>query len=312
MNKIELYREMKRIRLLEERIKEEFPLQEMRTPMHSCIGQEAVAVGTCQNLLVGDVVYSNHRGHGHYLAKGGDMNALVAELYNRAEGCSKGWGGSMHILDLNAGVGLTSSIVAGTVPIATGHALGFHIKKADNVAVAFLGDGASEEGGVYESICFAKLKKLPIIYVCENNLYAMYTGLKQREPLDNIAGKFSNILPSETIDGNDVETVFEAVAEAVKRARSGEGPAFIECSTYRYRNHYESADSEDFWYRTKEEWEEWNNRCPIRKIEEKIRNESINMKDQLDKIDQELKEEIENAFLFAKRSPYPNSLYDFG
>ncbi len=104
----------------------------------------------------------------------------------------------------------------------------------------------------------------------------------------------------------------QGVAEAVKRARSGEGPAFIECSTYRYRNHYESADSEDFWYRTKEEWEEWNNRCPIRKIEEKIRNESINMKDQLDKIDQELKEEIENAFLFAKRSPYPNSLYDFG
>lgn len=311
MDRIKLYKEMKRIRLLEERINEEFKLQEMRTPMHSCIGQEAVAVGTCQNLLIDDVVYSNHRGHGHYLAKGGDMKALVAEMYNRATGCSKGWGGSMHIIDLNAGFGLTSSIVAGNVPIATGHALGFHIRKMHNIVVAFLGDGASEEGCVYESICFAELKKLPIIYICENNLYAMYTSFEHREPLDNIAGKFNGIIRSDIIDGNDVEEVYKAVEGAAKRARLGEGPTFIECNTYRYRNHYESIKSEDFWYRTKEEWEEWNKCCPIKRIEEKIKSENNHIQNVLDMIEQDIEKELEDAFSYAKKSPYPDSLYSF-
>lgn len=296
---------MKKIRLLEERINIEFLKQEMRTPLHSYIGQEAIAVGVCNNLKKDDTIYSNHRSHGHYIAKGGNMKALVAELYNRATGCSKGYGGSMHVIDRECGVELTSSIVAGTVPIATGNALAYNIRNQNNISVAFFGDGASEEGCVYESICFAAIKKLPIIYVCENNLYAMYTSMEKREPVKHISDKFSNILPTYILDGNDVETLHNIMKKLIIKVRNGNGPIFIECKTYRLRNHYESASAHDFWYRDETEWQKWALHCPIKRIEQKILELDISQKEKLQYIDDNLLKEIEAAFQYAKNSEYP-------
>ena len=303
---MDMYREMMRIRILENRISEEFVHQEMRTPLHSSVGQEAVAVGVCMNLNQDDVIYSNHRGHGHYIAKGGNMGRLVAELYNKSGGCSRGWGGSMHIMDVGAGVGLTSSIVGGSVPTATGCAMGLKIKKKPNVAVAFLGDGASEEGNVYESICFAKVRKLPIVYVCENNKYAMYTAMEKREPSEHIADKFRSILHTEIIDGNDVEEVYTVMEKAVAKARHDGEPSFVECKTYRLSNHYEASYSEDFWYRPKEEWEEWKKRCPIEQIKEKILSENAENTEKLEEIERLVRKEVADAFSFAGNSPYPD------
>lgn len=301
------YKRMKRIRVLEERINEEFKKQQMRTPLHSCIGQEAIAVGVCNNLIREDTIYSNHRGHGHYIAKGGDMKALVAELYNRKTGCSKGYGGSMHIIDRSCGVELTSSIVAGTVPIATGNALAYTLKNKDNVSVAFFGDGASEEGCVYESICFAAVRKLPIVYVCENNLYAMYTSMGTREPVKHVADKYANILPVYIVDGNNIQEVEDVAKDAITHAREHRGPVFLECETYRFMNHYESASARDFWYRDKEEWEKWVKKCPITQIERRILEVDKSLKLQLDDIDKELMEEVDEAFSFAVNSEYPDT-----
>ncbi len=303
---IEYYKKMNRIRLLEERINSEFKKQQMRTPLHSCIGQEAIAVGVCDNLTLHDTIYSNHRSHGHYIAKGGDMKALVAELYNRQTGCSKGRGGSMHIIDRTCGMELTSSIVAGTVPIATGNALAYALEKRNNVSVAFLGDGASEEGCVYESVCFAALRKLPIVYVCENNFYAMYTALEKREPTRRIADKFSNILRTHTADGNDIEKVQKISEEAIAHARNRKGPVFLEFETYRYQNHYESASAKDFWYRDMEEWKAWVEKCPIKRLEQKIIETDENLRGQLSVIDADIIKEIDEAFNFAMGSKYPN------
>ena len=303
---IDNYKKMKRIRLLEERINKEFKKQQMRTPLHSCIGQEAIAVGVCNHLTQQDTIYSNHRSHGHYIAKGGDMGKLVAELYNRQTGCSKGRGGSMHIIDRTCGMELTSSIVAGTVPVATGNALAYTLKKKNNVSVAYFGDGASEEGCVYESICFAAVRNLPIVYVCENNFYAMYTALGKREPTEHIADKFSNILTTYIVDGNNIEEVEEIAKEAIAYARNRKGPVFLECETYRFMNHYESASAKDFWYRDVEEWKEWVEKCPIKRLEHKIIESDGNLRAQLSDIDAGIVKEIDEAFKFAMSSEYPN------
>lgn len=303
---IDNYEKMKRIRILEERINEEFKKQQMRTPLHSYIGQEAIAVGICNYLNREDTVYSNHRGHGHYIAKGGAMGPLVAELYNRKTGCSKGYGGSMHIIDRSCGMELTSSIVAGTVPIATGNALAYTLQNRKNVTVAFFGDGASEEGCVYESICFAAVKKLPIVYACENNFYAMYTAMGKREPVKHIADKYEKILPTYIVDGNDIEAVERVAKDAIEHARSGMGPVFLECETYRIMNHYESPSVRDFWYRDKQEWEQWVEKCPIKQVEQKILESDKRLKLQLERIDEKITEEVQQAFEFAINSEYPD------
>lgn len=304
---ITLYMEMKKIRLTEERIGFKFQEQEMRTPMHLYLGQEAVAVGICQNLVKEDVIYSNHRGHGHYIAKGGSIAKLVAELYNKEGGCSKGRGGSMHIIDNEAGVGLTSSIVSGSVPIATGEAMSFKMNKTKNVAVTFFGDGASEEGCIYESICFAALHKLPVIFVCENNEYAMYTTLDKREPVKDISMKFQGILPTVIADGNDVEKTFEVAKEAVDRARRGEGPTFIEFNTYRYANHYETKNGDPLGFRPQEEYDSWKTKCPIQKLENKLMDKNLLSFDKIKDIDNEINSEIDKAFEYAKQSELPKA-----
>lgn len=297
---------MKRIRMFEDAIAEDYPNRNMHTPIHLYTGQEAIAAGICIQLTKEDTVVSNHRCHGHYLAKGGDSKKMIAELYNKDTGCTKGRGGSMHIMDLKCNVMLSSSIVAGGVPLGTGVGLASRIKGDTFVTVIFLGDAATEEGCVYESICFAKLMNLPVIYICENNKYSICTPLDKREPLESIAGKFCNIINADTVDGNDVEAVYEIAQKMIDRAKRGEGPSFLECVTYRLRDHHNVGTGVELGYRTQEEWDEWSKRSPISQYEKKLVEKGIVDKKEIKEIETEIKIEIAEAFQFAKESALPD------
>jgi TPP-dependent pyruvate/acetoin dehydrogenase alpha subunit len=227
-----MYRTMVRIRAFEERIADLIQAGEIKTPCHLCIGQEAVAAGVCANLRPRDTVWGGHRSHGHYLAKGGDLRSAMAEIFGRATGCSGGRGGSMHLVSPDHGILGTVPIVAATVPLAVGAALATKLQRKDTVAVAFFGDGTLEEGHVHEAMNLAALHRLPVIFVCENNLYASHMHLSERRVKQRLseAGVFQGI-PGETVDGNDVGAVQERSAGAIERARAGNGPTFMECVT---------------------------------------------------------------------------------
>ena len=212
----ELYRMMLKIQKVELKIAELYHEDEMKTPVHLCLGQEAIATGVCANLTLADYVLSNHRGHGHYIAKGGDIKAMIAELYHRQTGCSKGRGGSMHLVDTSIGVPGTSSIVGGCIPIATGAALGSGLKKDGRVSIAFFGDAAVEEGVIYESINFAMLKKLPVVYICENNFYSVFSHLSKRQAKDDIYHRFEGLsIPGYRVDGNNVIEVYRIAKKTI-------------------------------------------------------------------------------------------------
>lgn len=304
---IEDYYNMLRIRLVEEAIADNYGKREMHTPIHLCIGEEAVAVGVCRFLRKADIVYSNHRSHGHYLAKGGDLKSMMAELHNKETGCCHGRGASMHLMDEEAGVSLTSSIVAGSVSIAVGGALAFHLKGSNNIAVSFMGDAATEEGNVYESICFAALHKLPVIFVCENNMYSICTSLSKREPVEDICDKFKGILPVESVDGNNIYDIEQSAGSAIERARCGKGPTFIECRTYRWRDHHNIGTGVELGYRTKEELEYWIQKCPIRYLEKTLLEEGRVNEAYLVDIRKRIKTEIEEAFSYARASELPRA-----
>lgn len=304
---LEFYRAMKRIRMVEAAIADNYnnEVREMHTPIHLYDGQEAVAVGVCANLEKKDWVFSNHRCHGHYLAKGGDLNKMMAELHNKETGCCRGRGGSMHLMDKENGVALTSSIVAGNVSIGTGYAMAQQMRGTQNVSVVFLGDGASEEGSVYESVCFAMLRKIPIIYVCENNLYSIATPFDKREPNLDVSSKFKTILPVRKIDGNDVVAVYQAAHELISSAKKGKGPAFLECMTYRFRAHHNTGDGEDGRFRTKEEIEKWKASCPIERLKKELLNRNFAQEKDFNFIEQEIQREIDAAFHYARSSDCP-------
>lgn len=305
---------MKRIRLVEEAIADNYnnDIREMHTPIHLYNGEEAVAVGICSQLFKKDVIFSNHRCHGHYLAKGGNLNKMVAELHNKKTGCCKGRGGSMHLMDKDYGVALTSSIVAGNVSIGCGYALAEKMKRSNNIAVVFFGDGASEEGSVYESICFAKLKKLPVVFVCENNLYSIATPMNRREPNQNISSKFETILQAVEIDGNDIIAVYEAAKVAIKLAREQGEPSLLECMTYRTRDHHNVGNGVDGRFRTEQELNVWKEKCPIERARKELLCREIADEELLQKIDEDIKQEIEKAFEYARSSMCPdeNELFD--
>lgn len=304
----DLYKGMVRISKTEDEIAKRYngAIRKMHTPIHLYNGQEAVAVGVCDNLLKEDMIFTNHRCHGHYLAKGGDLNAMIAELYSKETGCCKGKGGSMHLCDVEAGVSLASAIVAGNVSIATGYALGNLLKKNGNIACVFFGDGASEEGSVYESICFAKLKKLPILYICENNKYAINTPLKDREPCEHVSDKFANILPVSVEYGNDVETVYCTAKKAIDSIRRGDGPCLIEYMTYRTRAHHNVGTGIDEIYRTQEEWNFWKKKDPIEYAKQKLVESCTSYLNKIKEYESNLVIEIEDAFAFAEDSSFPN------
>ena len=299
--KKKLYKEMLYIRMIEERIAEIYhPADEMKCPTHLYTGQEAVAVGICNALIEGDVVCPYHRSHGWYMAKGGDLKAMMAELFGKEAGCSKGWGGSMHLVDVGSGVMGSSSILGGTIPHAAGCALAFQIKEVENVAIASCGDAAIEEGVFHESMNWASLKKLPVVFVCENNLYSTSSPLGVRQPPVEIYKRtVSYGIPGVRVDGNDVLKVYEAALEAVSLARAGDGPTLIEAMTYRWREHVWPNYDYSLGYRSKQELEEWIEKCPIKRVSDVVSEREEEL------LIEGFSKEIDEAIDFARQSPFP-------
>lgn len=305
---VELYRQMLRIRLVDERIAELYPEQEMRCPVHLSIGQEAAAVGVCAALRADDYVFGTHRSHGHYLAKGGDLRAMLAEFYGKATGCSGGRGGSMHLIDVDAGFLGSTPIVGSTIPIAVGAALAVAMQREPRVVAVFLGDGATEEGVFHESLNFAALRELPVLFVCENNLYSVNSPLSVRQSprRDVCAIAEANGIPSARLDGNDVGLVFAGAADAIERARSGDGASLLELDTYRWRTHCGPGYDGNLGYRTEAELEAWRARDPIAAARERLLADGAFDAAALQRIEGELEREIDDAVAFAKESPFPD------
>lgn len=301
-----LYRTVLRIRRVEEAIAERYAAQEMRCPVHLSIGQEAVAAGVCAALTQQDGVFSNHRAHAHYLAKGGSLTAMLAEIYGKAEGCCKGVGGSMHMIDLAAGFMGAVPIVGATVPLAVGAAWAAKLRGEDKVITVFFGDGTFEEGAVYESINFAVLHQLPVLFVCENNLYACYTRLSTRQPerpIHTVAAACGCRVM--TADGNDALAVFNAASRAVADLRAGNHPVFLECSTYRWREHCGPNIDDDLGYRPAVEIAEWKAACPVNRLATML-NAMSESQDFMDNTEREIFEEIDAAFAAALAGSIPH------
>jgi TPP-dependent pyruvate/acetoin dehydrogenase alpha subunit len=300
--------DMLRIRLIEEGIAGLYPEQEMRCPIHLCIGQEAIPVGVCANLLKDDIVMGNHRSHGHYLAKGGDLNAMMAEIYGKATGCSKGIGGSMHLIDLSVNFLGTTPIVANIIPVAVGTAFASLMNNEARVTVIFLGRGATEEGVFAESLNFASLKKLPIVFISEDNFFSVYSPLSERQPAerDNIALAKAFGIPGCRGDGNNIQFVYELAQMAVNHAREGKGPYFLELETYRWREHCGPNYDNDLGYRSETDYLEWKKRCPVETYEGLLIEKEFLSRDQVDQMRKEILQEFEEAIDFAKTSPFPN------
>lgn len=303
-----MYVTMVRIRKFEERVADLVSAGEIICPCHLYIGQEAVATGVCSALRKDDWVFSTHRSHGHYIAKGGDTMALMAELYCRTTGCSRGRGGSMHLASPEFGLPGSSAIVAGTVPLAVGAALAFSLQGKDSVAVAFFGDGAANEGVFYESLNFASLKKLPVVFICENNLYSTHMPVSACLAECNIykkAGIFD--ITGVRIDGNNVVDVYKTAEKAIANARLGGGPTLIECMTYRWRGHVGPNFDLDKGLRSRKELNSWMKRCPIKALEELLVSGGIMDESEKTRIYEDIEKEVDKAVAFARQSPCPEA-----
>ena len=305
-----LYRTMLRIRLCEESLVDPILRGEIRTPCHLCSGQEAIAVGVCTCLNEKDYVFGNHRSHGHFLAKGGNLRALMAEIYCREGGCSRGRGGSMHLIDAKRGMMGSAPIVAGTISLAVGTALASSMRRDGRVTVSFFGDGATGEGVLYEALNFSALKKLPILFICENNHYATHMPIRDCrvcQEIHKIAEPFC--IENHRADGNDVLEVYENCKKALEKCRRGEGPIFLEFSTYRLRGHVGPDDNIQGVHtdiRPEGEVMEWRRKDPLQNMETYLLENGLIDADTLRQIKIEVHEEIANAHLFAKASPAPN------
>jgi pyruvate dehydrogenase E1 component alpha subunit len=300
---IDMYRAMVRIRFFEERVVKEFAAGHIPGFVHVYSGEEAVAVGACANLTNDDYITSTHRGHGHLIAKGGKADRMMAELYGKKTGYNKGKGGSMHIAEVDIGILGADAIVGGGIPVAGGAALSAKMRGTDQVAVCFLGDGATNNARFHEGVNLASIWKLPVVYVIENNVYAETTPVSYAMNIPNIADRaVSYGIPGVTVDGNDVLAVYEAVGEAVARARKGEGPTLVECKTCRHRGHFEG---DTMTYRTEEEVKECKKRDPIPRFRKKLVEMEALTEKEADKVEQEVANEIDAAVKFAEESPLP-------
>ena len=302
---------MVRIRVCEESLVEPILEGKIKCPVHLYSGQEAIAAGVCAVLKKEDYVFGTHRSHGHYLAKGGGLRELIAEIYCKETGCSRGRGGSMHVCAPEIGMVGSAPIVAGTISLALGAALASKIRKEKRVTVSFFGDGATGEGVLYESLNFAALKKLPIVFACENNLYSTHMAIKECRPENNI---FKIGIPfcivSYRVNGNDVLSVYEIAKEAISICRSGRGPVLIEFMTYRLRGHVGPDDNIQGNHtdiRPKEEVEKWRRKDPIKNLEKYLVKNRIFKKEKLERINHEVEEEVRLAHDYAKKSPSPKS-----
>ena len=298
---------MLRIRLVEEAIADRYAEQEMRCPVHLSIGQEASAVGVCAPLTTQDRMYSTHRCHAHYLAKGGGLKAMLAEIYGKAEGCIGGRGGSMHLAAPEVGLMSSVPIVASAIPLAAGAALSDKLDGNGRVTVSFLGDACVEEGVFHETANFARLHDLPVIFACENNLYSVYTRLDARQPNRPLTAlSEAHGIPSEHVDGNDVALVRAAMERAIDRARGGDGPTFLLLDTYRWREHCGPNYDNHIGYRTEAEFEEWRALDPLERTRAVLRQDGFADDDWLAGITADLEREIDEAFDFAKNAPLPD------
>jgi len=308
-----MYVSMVRIRRTEERVSDLVLNGEIRCPCHLCIGQEAVAAGVCAVLRREDYVFGAHRSHGHYLAKGGNLKEMMAELFGKSTGCAKGRGGSMHLVAPEVGILGTVPIVAATIPMAVGTALASRLKGDGRVSVTFFGDGAVDEGTFHESMNLAASRILPVVFVCENNLYSSHLHLLERRAQDNIVQSAeAHGMPGICIDGNDAVEVYRAANAAVSRARRGEGPTLIECRTYRWRGHVGPSDDLHLSVRREDETEEWRRKDPVLRMRLLLLGDGV-PSDEVDGIAAEIELEVEAAVEFARQSPYPkvDELNDF-
>lgn len=305
----DLYAMMLRIRLTEEGFVEPILNREIRCPVHLCSGEEAIAAGVCSVLGKYDYIFGNHRSHGHYLAKGGDLKEMVAEVFCRETGCSRGRGGSMHLIDPSCGMLGSAPIVGGTISLALGAAMSAWVRGSKQVAVSFFGDGATGEGTLCESLNFAALKRLPIVFVCENNLYSTHLCIDEIRVSRNI---YRMALPfgekGYRIDGNDVLKVYEQAKKAVELCRNGEGPVFLECLTYRQRGHVGPDDNVQGTHtdiRPPAEIKKWLRKDPIKRLERYLLKEAGFTLDDLQKTRATISREVDDAFDFARQSPFP-------
>jgi TPP-dependent pyruvate/acetoin dehydrogenase alpha subunit len=297
-----LYRAVYRIRRTEEAIARIYPTDKIKSPVHLSIGQEAISVAVCEVLAPEDVVFGTYRSHALYLAKGGDLPAMFAELYGKATGCAKGKGGSMHLIDVARGVMGASAVVGSTIPLAVGYAYARKLRRERGIVVSFFGDGATEEGVFAESLNFAGLKRLPLIFVCENNRYAIHAHQRDRQPLDNICDRVrGHGIPAERVD-DDVVCLHQRMTEAVEQVRDGSGPIFFECQTYRWMEHVGPGYDFDLGYRGLAEALPWmeGDQCQrlARSLSPDVRR----------RVETAVEGEIEAAIEFAEASPWPTDV----
>lgn len=304
-----LYKTMLTIHLCEESFIEPILSGAIKCPVHLYTGEEAIATGVCANLTIRDHIFGNHRSHGHYIAKGGGVKEMVAEIYGKKTGCAKGRGGSMHLCAPRVGMMGAAPIVAGTISLAVGSALASKIRKDRSVTVSFFGDGATGEGVLYEALNFASLKKLPIIFACENNLYSTHLPIAECRVSNNIYEiGLPFRIPSFRVDGNNILEVYEAAKKAIEFSRSGKGPVFIEFMTYRLRGHVGPDDNiqgarTDI--RPKEEIEKWRKKDPVKSFQKYLIKNKISTEQNLKKIKIQIENEVKNAHIFARKSQYP-------
>jgi len=298
-----LFTQMLHIRFFEEKVDELFARALIHGTTHLYIGEEAVAVGACVNLEKGDYLTSSHRGHGHCIAQGASLKKMMAELLGKSTGYCKGKGGSMHIADVEAGNLGANGVVGGGIPLAVGAGLTLKMKHTDRVVLCFFGDGASNNGTFHESINLAAIWDLPVVFICENNMYGMSLSVKKSIKTPSIAERASAYgIMGALVDGNDVLVVADKVSEAVGRARAGRGPSLIECQTYRWKGHSKSDANR---YRTQAEIDEWKGRCPIARFREILYEQGLLTAAQADELEAQARRDIEEAVKYAMESPEP-------
>jgi TPP-dependent pyruvate/acetoin dehydrogenase alpha subunit len=295
-----LYRELYKIRRAEEEVALAYPSDRIKSPVHLSIGQEAVSVGVCEALGPDDVVYGTYRGHALYLARGGDLGAMIAELYGKLTGCTRGKGGSMHLIAPDRGVMGMSAVVGTTIANAVGHAYAVKYRRLGAIVASFFGDGATEEGVFAESLNFAALKQLPLLFVCENNGYAIHTPQAKRQAALDLCAKAAAFgVPAQSLDGSDVLALVESAREAVREVRSGGGPRFLEVKTYRWREHVGPNTDYTLGYRTEDECRPWVENDALPRLARHLDDA------QRRRIEEEVEAEIKEAFAFAEGSPFP-------
>ncbi len=302
---LDMYRKMLMIRHFDQRAVDEFHAGNIPGVVHAYIGQEAVAVGVCAALRRDDQIASTHRGHGHTIAKGADIKLMMAELFGRSNGYCHGKGGSMHIADFSVGMLGANGIVGAGMPIATGAALAAQLEGGDRVSVAFFGDGASNEGAFHGSLNLASIWKLPVIFICENNRWAVSVPTTYALSVDDVSARAAAYnIPGVTVDGADIFAVYEAAEQAVQRARAGQGPSLIECKTHRWRIHSEQRGNPTD-PRPADEVESGRQRDPLALFGASLQGQGVATADRLQQIENEVRQEVENAVDFAKSSPLP-------